>query len=1104
MAMVDTVWGALARFNTPYRRSERCGGRERDFDNAAAAVRGLQLACAWLIALSWALAGMLAAVGLWLLRWGLWLLWQTALLVWFRLLPALATLIARLGSFLWWRLPGLVRAFRWVILAICLGAAAAAAVFEMRTSHVEAALFSRLTRDMIFAVEDGPNATIGFPRNGPHDKRLGYVALPEFINSLTARRYVVASQARWSPGLAGFVDAGAFAVYPEKDRAGLRIFDRSGEQVYRAQFPERVYPDFASVPDLVVKTLLFIEDRHLLDRQYPERNPAVEWNRFGLAAASRLAGLVVPGIREGGGSTLATQIEKFRHSPRGLTGGIGEKLRQMLAASARAYYDGPNTLKRREQIVTTYLNSTPLASLPGYGEVIGIPEALWIWFGTDHVEAAKVLSDRPRTAAELARQGEIYRQVLSLLLAGRRPSYYLLSNREALAVLTDKYIRVLYNAGIIHPALRDAALDAELHFRAEPPPVTAVSYVHHKATEEVRNRLVGLLKLPDLYALDRLDLVAETSVDTAAQARVTSVMQRLSDPGFLRASGMIGKHLLGDGDPSKITWSFVLYERGAGRNHVRIHADSLNKPFDINSGAKLQLGSTAKLRTLVTYLQVVADLHQRLSPMPAREVARLAASADDPLSGWAASYLARATDRRLQPMLDAALQRRYSAAPETFFTGGGTQSFANFESWENYDRPTVENAFEHSINLAFVRILRDIANYYTAASGVQVKQLLGNPDDPQREVYLHRFVDADSRRFLYRFYRDYRGLSGDEPLDLLARHTRPVPRKLAAMYLTIHPEPRLAHFHAFLAAHLPRMELTEEQLWDNYLSYSPERMSLADRGYVAGVHPLELWLVRYLQEHPGASWKQVLDASAEVRREVYSWLFHGSTQKQDTRIRILLEQDAFNRICESWRAVGFPFGHLVPSLGTAVGASGDRPEALAELMGIVLNDGVRFPTASIERLSFAANTPYETNLMPSVEPERVMPVEVAQTVRRALTGVVASGTARRLNGTYTAANGSPLIVGGKTGTGDNRFERFSAGGGMISSRVVDRTATFVFFLGDRFFGTVTAYVPGEGAGRFHFTSGLAVQLLKVLEPELRPLINGPAFPQEVLIGSSRP
>ena len=154
----------------------------------------------------------------------------------------------------------------------------------------------------------------------------------------------------------------------------------------------------------------------------------------------------------------------------------------------------------------------------------------------------------------------------------------------------------------------------------------------------------------------------------------------------------------------------------------------------------------------------------------------------------------------------------------------------------------------------------------------------------------------------------------------------------------------------------------------------------------------------------------------------------------------------------------------------------------------------------IERLRFAQNTPYETNLSPAAEPERVMPVEVARTVRRALIGVVQNGTARRLAGAYTGKDGKPLTVGGKTGTGDNRFDRFAKGGGIISSRVVDRTATFVFFLGDRFFGTVTAYVPGPDAGRFHYTSALAVQLLKVLEPELKPLIETPSEP--VLIGSS--
>ena len=55
-------------------------------------------------------------------------------------------------------------------------------------------------------------------------------------------------------------------------------------------------------------------------------------------------------------------------------------------------------MKRREQIVTTYLNSTPLASMPGYGEVIGVPEALWIWFGTDYAAATKILNGTPRNA----------------------------------------------------------------------------------------------------------------------------------------------------------------------------------------------------------------------------------------------------------------------------------------------------------------------------------------------------------------------------------------------------------------------------------------------------------------------------------------------------------------------------------------------------------------------------------------------------------------------------------------------------------------------------------------------------------------------------------
>ena len=42
-------------------------------------------------------------------------------------------------------------------------------------------------------------------------------------------------------------------------------------------------------------------------------------------------------------------------------------------------------------------------------------------------------------------------------------------------------------------------------------------------------------------------------------------------------------------------------------------------------------------------------------------------------------------------------------------------------------------------------------------------------------------------------------------------------------------------------------------------------------------------------------------------------------------------------------------------------------------------------------------------------------------------------------------------------------------------------------LDDRYFGTVTAYVPGAEAGRFHFTSGLPVRIVGLLMPTLDAL-----------------
>jgi len=92
------------------------------------------------------------------------------------------------------------------------------------------------------------------------------------------------------------------------------------------------------------------------------------------------------------------------------------------------------------------------------------------------------------------------------------------------------------------------------------------------------------------------------------------------------------------------------------------------------------------------------------------------------------------------------------------------------------------------------------------------------------------------------------------------------------------------------------------------------------------VHPLKLWVARYLHEHPDASLSDVMDATVQTRLEVYEWLFKGGRKHaQDFRIRQLLERDAFQQVLENWKNYGYPFNTMTPSYASAIGASGDRP-----------------------------------------------------------------------------------------------------------------------------------------------------------------------------------
>jgi hypothetical protein len=284
----------------------------------------------------------------------------------------------------------------------------------------------------------------------------------------------------------------------------------------------------------------------------------------------------------------------------------------------------------------------------------------------------------------------------------------------------------------------------------------------------------------------------------------------------------------------------------------------------------------------------------------------------------------------------------------------------------------------------------------------------------------------------------------------------------------------------------------DEMLRKAYDAYPPERFGLADRAYLSGRHPLELYVARTLRAHPAATRVEILEGSGPAREEAYRWLFRTRHRgAQDRRIRELLTEEAFVLIHRQWQRLGYPFDSLVPSYATAIGSAADRPAALAELAGIVVNGGIRRPTARIERLRFASETPYETAAVrhPPAS-KRVMEPEVAALLLRAMQDVVAHGTAVRAHGALAGPEGE-VVIGGKTGTGDHRFKTFGEHGQLLSSRVVSRTATFVFTIDERYYGVVVAYVDGPEAAEYAFTSSLPVQLFRALSPELRPLLDSP-------------
>ena len=1003
---------------------------------------------------------------------------------------------------------GAWRATKWttaLALVSVVTLVAVAAYMELETSHFQRAYFEEFSEDVSYSlVEVKPGEEIEVEQlpqapSGPWDLRHGYAHTRQLAKAIPHAGYELVAHARTSESYDELVEEGFNPPVEEKMQMGMTLYDAHGNLLRARQSPQRVWSNFAEVPSEIAETLTFVENRELLHPSHPTQNPVIEWDRIARAGAMYALSKIGVDVDVPGGSTLATQLEKFRHSSDGTTDGIYDKYQQMMSASIRVYAEGADTRDDRERITLHYLNGVPLSSQAPVGPVYGLRDGLWAYFGIEADEMERAFEE----GGDLAERGRIYAAALGLIISQRAPTTLLHEAPERLNELVSTNLDLLEKEQIIEPELAASArASLPLKVLEEAPERPEVPVVRRKAIDALEAHLATATGMDNLYDLEHYDLTAKTTLDLRAQKIAEEyLLDSIYDTEFLEENGFFkGDSLLSrDQDPGKVQYSLTVYETTDRGNLLRVQVDTLDKPFNFNEQAKLDLGSTAKLRTLITYLNLVEKLYEEHKDKSRSELWRVDTERGDNLEVWVRRQLIYNEGITLDEILENALEKRYSASPyRRYFTGGGMHKFHNFNKSSNGRRYRVEDGLAHSVNLVSINVMKDIVDHYRWSE--VDSSIIEDRDHPKRKAYLDRWVQTDSGVFINSFWNKYEELSGE---DILAKvYGEEGSDNLAALTITYRSitgetEPTQG-FRDYLTATVPEDERdefpeTDEEWAELFAEHDATQFNWNERGYVASVHPLELWIAHERFQNPKISREELMKRSDKAIEEAYNWLYKNmdSTRVHD-KIYMGLEEDAFKQIHKEWQRLGYPFEEIVPSLATALGSSGDRPEALATLMGIIMNEGLKIEKRRFQSLVFGEGTPYELRFR-ALEPEktRVLSPEVARAARRAIERVVERGTARRAGLAYKVPDEDGDLVrdrtvriGGKTGTGDHRQKSFDRWGHVIDEKFVSRSATFVFIKDTKYFGVITIHVEGEESGDYHFTSSMATEIFRQLFPRI--------------------
>lgn len=143
-----------------------------------------------------------------------------------------------------------------------------------------------------------------------------------------------------------------------------------------------------------------------------------------------------------------------------------------------------------------------------------------------------------------------------------------------------------------------------------------------------------------------------------------------------------------------------------------------------------------------------------------------------------------------------------------------------------FERTSFPEAFQKSVNLVFIRLMRDLVSYHTFREAGVSPTILEDENDPARSRYLSRFADWEGKEFLGRFWKRYAGKTPDDALKSLVSRLQPTPRRLAVIYRSVRPEAGFHQFARFSDAYFGAGNLSKDALYELYREYGPEQFSL--------------------------------------------------------------------------------------------------------------------------------------------------------------------------------------------------------------------------------------------------------------------------------------